>query len=113
MPFEPAIYRLKVAHGFLDESRQDVELGRFRSAVDNAQLAVENAAKAALALVLPVGKTHNPARLPRGGGWARHLRTGPCTFSAARWRRPLPSAGLRLRAATGFILEWSMSRVTI
>ncbi len=34
-----ARYRLKVAQGFLNEARQDVELLRWRSAVDNAQLA--------------------------------------------------------------------------
>lgn len=43
-----------------------MSLGRWRSAVDNAQLAVENAAKAALALVGPVGRTHNPAVQLRG-----------------------------------------------
>jgi HEPN domain-containing protein len=46
-----AEYRLKLAQGFLNEARQDVGLGRWRSAVDNAQLAVENAAKAVLALL--------------------------------------------------------------
>jgi len=56
-----AEYRLRVAQGFLNEARQDVGLERWRSAVDNAQLAVENAAKAALALLGPVGRTHNPA----------------------------------------------------
>jgi len=58
-------YRLRVAYGFLNESRQDFSLNRWRSAVDNAQLAVENAAKAVLALVAPVGRTHNPAPLLR------------------------------------------------
>lgn len=56
-----AEYRLRVAEGFLAEARQDVSLGRWRSAVDNAQLAVENAAKSVLALLGPVGRTHNPA----------------------------------------------------
>jgi HEPN domain-containing protein len=56
-----ARYRFAIAQGFLDEARQDVDLQRWRSAVDNAQLAVENAAKTALALVGPVGRTHNPA----------------------------------------------------
>jgi hypothetical protein len=56
-----AQYRLKVAQGFLVEARQDVDLGRWRSAVDNAQLAVENAAKAVLSLAGPVGRSHNPA----------------------------------------------------
>jgi len=58
-------YRLRVAQGFLTESRQDLALSRWRSAVDNAQLAVENAAKAVLALIAPVGRTHNPAPLLR------------------------------------------------
>ena len=65
MTIDNALYRLKVAQGFLAESRQDMDLGRWRSVVDNAQLAVENAAKAVLALVAPVGKTHNPAPLLR------------------------------------------------
>ena len=58
---QDAQYRIKVAQGFLDEAHQDVSLARWRSAVDNAQLAVENATKAVLALVGPVGRTHNPA----------------------------------------------------
>ena len=53
-----AQYRFRIAQGFLEESRQDVGLTRWRSAVDNAQLATENAAKAVLALVGPVGRTH-------------------------------------------------------
>lgn len=61
MAFESALYRLKIAQGFLEESRQDVQLQRWRSAVDNSQLAVENSAKAVLSLVAPVGRTHNPA----------------------------------------------------
>jgi HEPN domain-containing protein len=54
-------YRLRLAQGFLDEARQDVDLKRWRSAMDNAQLSVENATKAVLALLGPVGRTHNPA----------------------------------------------------
>ncbi len=61
MTSKDAQYRLKVAQGFLEESREDMGLKRWRSAVDNAQLATENAAKAVLALVVPLGKTHNPA----------------------------------------------------
>lgn len=53
-------YRQRLAEGFLGEARQDVELRRWRSCIDNSQLAVENAAKAALALLGPVGRTHNP-----------------------------------------------------
>jgi len=60
-----ADYRLKLAEGFFDEAQQDVNLGRWRSAMDNSQLAVENAAKAVLALIGPVGRTHKPGPLLR------------------------------------------------
>jgi HEPN domain-containing protein len=60
-----AQYRFRIAQGFLEESRQDVALTRWRSAVDSAQLATENAAKTVLALVGPVGRTHQPALLLR------------------------------------------------
>ena len=60
-----AQYRFRIAQGFLEESHQDVTLTRWRSAVDNAQLATENATKAVLALAGPVGKTHQPALLLR------------------------------------------------
>jgi len=62
---DSALYRLRVAEGFLNEARQDMSLRRWRSVMDNAQLAVENAAKAVLALLGPVGRTHNPAPLLR------------------------------------------------
>lgn len=62
---EHAYYRLNLARGFLAEGEQDMQLERWRSAVDNAQLVVENAAKAVLALVMPVGRTHHPAPLLR------------------------------------------------
>lgn len=68
-----AHYRLNLARGFLAESRQDVQLQRWRSAVDNAQLAVENAAKAVLALLAPLGRTHNPAPLLREALAAGHF----------------------------------------
>ncbi|MGB3633944.1 MAG: HEPN domain-containing protein [Rubrobacteraceae bacterium] len=58
---ERAAYRLELARGFLEEARQDAGLERWRSAVDGAQLAVENAGKAALALAGQVGRPHNPA----------------------------------------------------
>jgi len=60
-PHKDAAYRLRVAQGFLREARQDVDLARWRFAVDNSQLAVEHAAKAVLALLGPVGRTHTPA----------------------------------------------------
>lgn len=58
-------FRLRLAEGFLAEATQDFELQRWRSCVDNGQLAVENAAKAVLALLGPVGRTHSPAPLIR------------------------------------------------
>lgn len=60
-PTPEARYRLRLAQGFLEEARQDMTLGRWRAAVDNSQLSVENAAKAVLSLLGPVGRTHNPA----------------------------------------------------
>ncbi len=55
-------FRLALAEGFLREAEQDFELGRWRSCVDNAQLAVENSGKAVLALFGVSPKTHDPAR---------------------------------------------------
>ena len=60
-----ANYRYRLARGFLEEARQDEELKRWRSCVDNSQLAVENAAKAVLSLLAPLGRTHDPAALLR------------------------------------------------
>ena len=58
-------YRLKLAVGFWREAQQDIDLERWRSVMDNAQLAVENVAKGVLALLGPVGRTHQPAPLLR------------------------------------------------
>ena len=55
-------YRLALAEGFLKEAEQDFTLERWRSCVDHAQLAVENAGKTALALFGIAPKTHDPAR---------------------------------------------------
>jgi len=57
-----AEYRLEVARGFLQEAEQDLGLRRWRSAVDNAQLTVENAEKAVLSLNRPTPKTHDVAQ---------------------------------------------------
>ena len=62
---DEARYRLKLAEGFLDESRQDAASRHWRACVDDSQLATENAAKAALAVIGPVGRTHDPAPLLR------------------------------------------------
>lgn len=56
-----AAYRLRLAKGFRQEAEQDLKLQRWRSCVDNAQLSVENAGKAIIALFEPVERTHNPA----------------------------------------------------
>src|SRR3990172_6367765 len=97
---EEARYRLRLAHGFVEEARQDVGLQRWRSCVDNSQLAVENAAKAVLALLGPVGRNPTPQA---------------CSCRA-HWRR---SASRRLRAnrsgswlnARGYSVQLSMLRV--
>jgi HEPN domain-containing protein len=69
-------YRLSLAEGFLFEAREDIGLKRWRSCVDNSQLAVENAAKVALALLGPIGRTHDPAKSIR-----KLLETGRFTES--------------------------------
>ncbi len=55
-------YRLELSEGFLAEAEQDFGLSRWRSCVDNSQLAVENSGKAIVACFRPVEKSHNPAR---------------------------------------------------
>ena len=58
-------FAISLAQGFLTEAQQDFSLQRWRACVDNSQLATENAAKGVLALLGPVGRTHNPAGLLR------------------------------------------------
>ena len=55
-------YRIRLAEGFLKEAEQDFGLERWRSCVDNAQLATENAGKCVLALFGMVSRTHDPAQ---------------------------------------------------
>lgn len=55
-------YRLALAKGFLAEAEQDMTLERWRSSVDNSQLAVENTGKTALSLFGVPPKTHDPVR---------------------------------------------------
>ena len=52
-------FRLRLADGFVGEARDDVARARWRSCVDNAQLAVENAVKAVIARFVPVPRTHD------------------------------------------------------
>jgi len=75
---EEARYRLRLADGFLLEARQDMELKRWRSCVDNSQLAAENAAKTLLALLGPLGRTHNPAVLLREALEEKRFPPGTC-----------------------------------
>ena len=56
-------YRLDLAENHLADSQRLVTVEMWRSSVDQSQLAAENAAKAALALLGPVGRTHDPAVL--------------------------------------------------
>jgi len=55
-PKQDTEFRLKLAAGFLREAEEDVRLSRWSSCVDNAQMAVENAAKAVIAMRGPVPK---------------------------------------------------------
>ncbi|MGH7361336.1 MAG: HEPN domain-containing protein, partial [Candidatus Methylomirabilales bacterium] len=52
---------MRLARGFLQEAEQVYDLRRWRSCVDNAQMSVENAAKAILAFFGPLAKTHEPS----------------------------------------------------
>ncbi len=58
-----AEYRLRVAAGFLKEAEQNFRFQLWRSCMSNAQLAVENALKAVIALFTVPPKTHDPARI--------------------------------------------------
>jgi HEPN domain-containing protein len=55
-------YRLALAEGFIREANEDMALKRWRSCVDNAQLAIENSGKAVLAMFGVAAKTHDPAQ---------------------------------------------------
>ncbi len=60
---QDVVYRLKLAEGFLREAEEDLTLSRWRSCVDNAQLSVENAAKAVIAAHAPVPRSHDVSKL--------------------------------------------------
>lgn len=55
-------FREKLARGFLVEAKQDMDLKRWRSCVDNSQLSVENAAKMAFGIFGSVAKNHRPGK---------------------------------------------------
>lgn len=90
---EEVQYRLKLATGYLAEAAQDFDLGRWRSCVDNSQLATENAAKAVLATAGPVGRTHAP------GSLLRQLAAGSTAPESRPALEDLASLAERLGAA--------------
>lgn len=59
---EDAEYRKRLAMGFLNEARLNLEHQLWRSCVDNSQISIENTGKMIIALFEPVEKTHNPSR---------------------------------------------------
>ena len=65
---EDAAYRMELAKRYLEMAEEDFGLERWPSCVSNAQVAVENAAKAILACFGPIPRTHDTAewlqRLP-------------------------------------------------
>jgi HEPN domain-containing protein len=66
-----AEYRLRLARGFLGEAEED-HLSRWRSCVDNSQLALENAAKAVIALRSTVERLRD---LTQELGFEEHIRS--------------------------------------
>ena len=66
-----AEYRRRLARGFLAEAEEDLRSSRWRSCVDNAQLAVENAAKSVIARFGPVPRSHDMSAV-----LSEHLREG-------------------------------------
>lgn len=65
MELSDAQYRLKLAGGFLKEAEQQFKHKLFRAVVDAAQLSVENAIKAVIAIFKPVPKVHEMAEATR------------------------------------------------
>ena len=61
-PYEDSLYRLRVAAEFLDRAEHNFAQDDWAGCVQQAQIAVENAAKAILAYVDPVPHTHEPHR---------------------------------------------------
>lgn len=58
-----ADYRLRIAMGFLQEAEENYQARHWRACVSHAQLAVEHALKAMIALFTLPPKTHNPAQI--------------------------------------------------
>lgn len=64
---EDAAYRMELAKQHLEMAEEDLGLERWPSCISNAQIAVENAAKAILACFGPIPRTHSTAE------WLRRL----------------------------------------
>jgi HEPN domain-containing protein len=58
-----ARYRLHLAEHHLDLARRHLSLELWPSTVDDCQVVAENSAKAVLALLAPLARTHDPAKL--------------------------------------------------
>ena len=63
---EEANYRLKLSEGFIKEAEEYFRLSHWRSCVSSSQLAVENSARAVLALSKPIIKIHDLSKLLMG-----------------------------------------------
>jgi len=99
---DDAKYRLRIAVGFCGEAERNFNRSEWRACVDDAQLAVENAAKALISCFHPAARTHEPdnelqdildthKNLPadvmtaistviaccQSLGWEEHVRTPP------------------------------------
>ena len=59
---DDAEYRRRLAKGFLNEARLNLEHQLWRSCVDNSQLSIENSGKMIISLFEPIEKSHNPSR---------------------------------------------------
>jgi len=59
---EEARFRLDLAEGYLREAEEEFKLERWWATVANAQLTIENAGKAVVALFEPVEKLHDPSK---------------------------------------------------
>jgi len=57
---DDAKYRLRIAVGFCEEAGRNFNRSEWRACVDDAQLAVENAAKAIISCFHPAARTHEP-----------------------------------------------------
>lgn len=59
---EEARFRLELAEGYLREAEKEFRTSHWWTTVSNAQIAIENAAKATVALFEPVEKVRDPSK---------------------------------------------------